>query len=196
MPDDRTSAASLGGIALLERAITYTLGSLHVVESDALSVPTPCRDWDLRELLDHLNDALLALRQAAEVGRVDRVMAGTVPGPDDLVACLRIRACQLLGAWTAGVPDDELVCVAGRPLTAAIVTSTGAIEVAVHGWDVARACGRHHPLPPSLAEEMLDLVPLLVSDADRPGRFAAPVRVQAPAGPADRLLAFLGRDPR
>jgi uncharacterized protein (TIGR03086 family) len=196
MADTRASAASLGGIALLERAITYTLGSLHLVTPDALSVPTPCRDWDLRALLAHLDDALLALHQAGDGGRVDLVTAGAATGPEvDPVARLRVRACQLLGTWTAGVPDDELVSVAGRPLTAAIVTSTGAIEVAVHGWDVARACGRHHPLPPSLAEEMLDLVPLFVTDADRPDRFGPPVRVRAPGGPADRLLAFLGRDP-
>lgn len=197
MADNRTSAATLGGIALLERAITYTLGSLHIVEPAALSVPTPCRDWNLRALLGHLDDALVALHQAADVGRVDTVTARTGTGSDaDLVAGLRVRACQLLGAWAAGVPGDEVVSVAGRPLTAAIVTSTGAIEIAVHGWDVARACGRHHRLPASLADEMLDLVPLLITDADRPGHFAAPVRVQTPVGPADRLLAFLGRDPR
>lgn len=197
MADKRASAASLGGIALLERAIAYTLGSLHIVTPDSLFVPTPCRDWDLRALLAHLDDTLLALHQAGDAGRVDLLTAGAVPGPDvDPVARLRIRACELLGTWTAGMPDDEVVSVAGRPLTAAIVTSTGAIEVAVHGWDVARACGRHHPLPSSLAEEMLDLVPLLVTDADRPGRFGAPVRMQPSGGPADRLLAFLGRDPR
>ena len=67
--------------------------------------------------------------------------------------------------------------------------------MAVHGWDVARACGRDRPVPPSLAEELLDLSPLFVSAADRPGRFAPPVDVPPLAGPGDRLVAFLGRRP-
>jgi hypothetical protein len=75
------------------------------------------------------------------------------------------------------------------------VTSTGALEVAIHGWDVARSCGHRRPIPRSLAEEMLELSPLFITDADRPVRFAAPVDVPPLAGPADRLVAFLGRHP-
>jgi uncharacterized protein (TIGR03086 family) len=70
------------------------------------------------------------------------------------------------------------------------------VEIAVHGWDVAQACGRPRPIPPQLAEELLQLAPLLVTDADRPGRFAPPVAVPAGASPGDRLVAFLGRGPR
>ena len=62
--------------------------------------------------------------------------------------------------------------------------------------DVARACGTDRPMPPSLADELLDLVPAIVDEADRPVRFGPPVAVGRAAGPADRLLAFLGRDPR
>jgi hypothetical protein len=60
---------------------------------------------------------------------------------------------------------------------------------------VARACGLRHPIPSSLADELLDLAPLLVADADRPARFGPVVELAAPASPADRLLAFLGRRP-
>jgi uncharacterized protein (TIGR03086 family) len=193
MTGGRASAASIGGIALLERAINYTLGSLHVVTPGDLSQPTPCPDWDLRALLDHLDDSLLALHQAGDVGRVDAEASGDVGGGADPVARLRNRACRLLGAWTAA--PGGTVSVAGHPLTTGIVTSAGAIEVAVHGWDVARACGRHRPIPPSLAEEMLDLARLFVTATDRPVRFAAAVDVPSPAHPGDRLIAFLGRRP-
>jgi uncharacterized protein (TIGR03086 family) len=194
MADNRAPAASIGGIALLERAINYTLGSLHLVTPVAMSRPTPCRGWDLRTLLAHLDDSLLALHQAVAVGRVD--LDGLPDAhPDDPVAILRGRAAELLGAWTA---DDarRTITVGGSPLTTGIVTGTGAIEITVHGWDVARACGRSRPIPPHLADELLDLAVLVVSGSDRPGRFAGPVRVPPPACPGDRLVAFLGRDPR
>jgi uncharacterized protein (TIGR03086 family) len=196
MPGPRTTAAAIGGLTLLERAINYTLGSLHLVTPDALAHPTPCREWDLRTLLGHLDDSFLALTEAIDGGRVD--LDGRADGPDpsaDPVASARGRAGRLLGA-TATARHLGTISIGDRPLTCGILTSTGAIEVAVHGWDVARACGAAHPIPPSLADELLDLSPLLVTDADRPARFASPVEVPAGAGPADRLVAFLGRSPR
>jgi uncharacterized protein (TIGR03086 family) len=189
----REPAAQAGGIALLERAVNYTLGSAHRVTPDALARPTPCRDWDLRTLLWHLNDSLLALTEAVDLGRVevDPTASGDATDP---VATLRTLCARLLGAW-AGSGGQRLVSIGGNPLTTSIISSTGAIEVAVHGWDVAKACGRHHPIPRSLAEEMLDLCPLLVVDRDRPGRFAAPVAVSDLATASDRLVAYLGRQP-
>jgi uncharacterized protein (TIGR03086 family) len=194
MTRPRATASLLGGIGLLERAINYTLGSLHLVTPAAMSRPTPCRDWDLGALLRHVDDSLTALYEAIDLGRVDLVPPeGDLDG--DPVAAVRDRARRLLGAWAAGGSPDA-VSIAGRPLTPTIVTSTGAVEVAVHGWDVARACGRDRPIPPSLAFELLELSPLLVTEADRPGLFAPPVDVSPLASPGDRLLAFLGRDPR
>ena len=91
--------------------------------------------------------------------------------------------------------DAELVTIGGHTLTSALVAGTGAIEITVHGWDVARACGRTDPVPPALADELLDLAPLLVACTDRPGRFDRPVPVPPGAAPGDRLVAFLGRQP-
>lgn len=190
-----TSAPLLGGVSLLERAIDYTLGSLEAVTPAQLSNPTPCAEWDLRALLDHLNDSLLALHEAAAVGRVfpDGGDWAQTPGVDP-VALLRDRANRLVGAWTAPLPRRE-VSVGEVELTAAVLTTTGAFEVAVHGWDVSAACGRSRPIPAGLAEEMLDLSALLVTGADRPNRFAPAVVAPNGATPGDRLVAFLGRHP-
>ncbi|HEX2315558.1 MAG TPA: TIGR03086 family metal-binding protein [Thermomonospora sp.] len=185
-----------GGIALLERAVTYTLGALAAVTPDALSRPTPCAGWDLRALLVHLNDGLVALHEAVELGHIAvDPPPGDRPGDGaDLVSVVRANATGLLGAWTHAEGPGK-VMIADLPITAAIVTSTGAVEIAVHGWDVARACGVRKPIPDALAEQLLPLSALLVTDQDRPVRFAAPVPLPASANPADLLLAHLGRDP-
>lgn len=190
-----TSAPLLGGVGLLERAIDYALGSLDGVTPAHLSYPTPCAEWDLRALLDHLNDSLLALHEAASIGRVypDAGDWAQTPGVDP-VALLRDRANRLVGAWSAPLPRRE-VSLGELELTTAVLTTTGAFEVAVHGWDVSAACGRTRPIPAGLAEEMLDLSELLVTDADRPARFATPVAAPNGATPGDRLVAFLGRHP-
>jgi len=74
-----------------------------------------------------------------------------------------------------------------------VVACTGAVEIAVHGWDVRAARGRGGPIPPALAAQMLRLCPLLV--AGREGLFGAPVHVPSQASPGDRLVAYLGRTP-
>lgn len=193
------STALIGALGLFERATGYTRTGLQLVTPDQMANTTPCRGWDLRALLHHLDDSLGALQEAADVGSIELAPADLgrrqpQPVSDDLVASLRARMSRLLGAWH-GNDDSEPVFVAGHPLPASVLACTGALEVAVHGWDVVRACGQDRPLPPLLAAELLDLAPLLVRDQDRPARFTAAVALPAPATPGDRLLAFVGRRP-
>jgi uncharacterized protein (TIGR03086 family) len=185
-----------GGVELLERALNYALGSLRLVTPPAMAHPTSCRSWDLRALLRHIDDSLSALHEAGAFGYVDIEAAEDDRDPTvDPVSTLRNRACLLLGAWT-NADSPRVISIADHPLTTCIVTGAGAVEIAVHGWDVAQACGAHRPIPPALAEELLLLAPLLVADADRPAHFAAPVDVPSRSSSGDRLLAFLGRHPR
>ncbi|HEX6470024.1 MAG TPA: TIGR03086 family metal-binding protein [Streptosporangiaceae bacterium] len=190
------------GVGLLERALGYALAGLDAVTPDALPGPTPCRGWDLRALLAHLNDSLAALGEAADDHCVDlEVVPWTAARNDlDAVARCRDRARRMLGSW-AGEADragdrDRVVAVGGRPMRSTMVACVGAVEVAVHGWDIQRSCGRPRPIPPALAAELLEIVPMLVTGAERPAKFAAPVPVAPSAPPGDRLVAFLGRDPR
>ena len=191
MSAGRTSPALVGGVAVLERAIAYALGGLALVTPEALVRATPCAAWNLRDLLGHLHDSMAALQDGAETERVTFVPA-EVGG--ELVPLLRNRAVQLLGAW-ANADGSALVWVHGQPVTAPLMAGAGAIEVAVHGWDVAAACGHPRPIPDDLAGELLDLAAVLVRESDRPGRFGPPVPVPAIAPPGARLLAFLGRRP-
>ncbi|WP_433511765.1 TIGR03086 family metal-binding protein [Nonomuraea sp. CA-143628] len=195
---DTAGDAWLGGVALLGRAADYALNCLRLVTSADLDRPTPCHGWDLRTLLAHTNDSFAALTEAAALGHVALVPPLSDDDNDrhgygDDHDSLRNRATRLLRAWAGST--DATVSVGGCPLTAAMVSAVGAVEVAVHAWDVARACGHPRPIPDDVAAELLPLARLFVTDADRPARFAVPLNA-APRAPAqDRLLAYLGRDP-
>lgn len=91
--------------------------------------------------------------------------------------------------------SNRLIRVGGRPITATLLAQTGAIEIAVHGWDVAATCGTGRPIPPELAVDMLAVCRLIVTDATRYPMFAAPIAISHRASPGDRLVAFLGRQP-
>ena len=190
--------ALIAAPGLLGHAVSYALATTAHATPQDLPLATPCEEWDLRTLLLHVSDSLGVLTEALRAGQIG---PGSPPAPEptadaDPVACLRRRARGLLGACAAASAEEHLVAIADRELTAGMVTAAGAIEIAVHGWDISMACGVRRPLPSALAAELLPLAPLLIPRATRPGLFADPVPVPEAACTGDRLVAFLGRQPR
>ncbi len=181
---------------LLEPSISYALGVALAVTPELLSRPTPCGKWDLRMLLRHACESLAAFGEGIEAGRV-----GLDPAAEDgdLAAdpgrAFRRRAGQLLDAWTGPGRQRQVIDIAGCPLASGALAAAAALEVAVHGWDISRACGQRQPIPRVLAVDLLAIAPVLVPRTGRHPLFAAPVTVAAAAGPSDRLAAFLGRSP-
>lgn len=189
-------APLLESLEMLERAVGYTRLQLQSVTPQMLCLPTPCEGWRLGALLEHMAESLDALTEAADLGHVavtDLPLPVCLPSPVDAVERLRVRACTLLGAWSA-VARDEQVMVGDRPLSSSLLACAGALEVAVHGWDVSQATGVRAPIPAALARELLIWVDVLVSDADRPDRFDHPITGPS-IGPSSKLLMSLGREP-
>ena len=191
-----------GATGLLAGAIGYTLGVCALVGPGEMMLPTPCADWNLGMLLAHLSDSMADLETAIRTGNLDLERP-----PDhavgDPVEILRDRAAQLLCAAYSYSGPEHFVAVGGLPMPVGLVACTGAVEIAVHGWDVSAArgrasgggagCGGVRPIPAGLATPMLRLGPLIVTG--REGLFAVPVDVPAQASPGDRLVGYLGRRP-
>ncbi|MBO8190460.1 TIGR03086 family protein [Streptomyces oryzae] len=205
-PDSSARAAEL-----LRHAVGYALGTAQCVTPALLHLPTPCTEWDLGGLMSHADDSLAALHEGMAQGTValhpdpaqgaargDGYAAETgPPARGDPAAAFRLRAARLLGAWTAAGPRRRLIVVADAPLTATALALTGAVEMAVHGWDIARATGSaDRPIPAPLAVRLLPVARHLIPhEGARHPLFAAELPVAPGAPPGDRLLAFLGRDP-
>jgi uncharacterized protein (TIGR03086 family) len=207
-----------GATGLLAGALRYALSVCALVKPTELASPTPCAEWDIRALLWHLGESVADLEAGLRTGSLDDTwrevpteagprtpslddtwQAGPpparLPGDGDAgpLGVLRERAAALLCACYDGGPAGRFVVVGGLPLPAGIVACTGAMEVAVHGWDVSAALGRGGNIPPGLATRLLALCPFLATS--REGLFAAAVPVSPEASPGDRLLGYLGRDP-
>lgn len=196
---------------LLAQVAAYTCEAVRAVARADLSAPTPCRQWDLRALLLHLNSSLGSLIAMLQDGR-----AGPAAGPG-AAAAGRCRAADLLTddvgtllATAVCYRTERLVrvhetlrrgegpgaiLVGGRRLAGDTVAAAGAVEIAVHGWDVSAACGRALPIPDAPAAELLELAARIVDGAARPGLFAAAVSPPPGSRPGDRLVELLGRAP-
>jgi len=101
--------------------------------------------------------------------------------------------CGVLSEWTSA---DQRACLLGlTPLPADVVLEVAALEVAVHGWDVSRACAPDRDLPTELAAALLPVAVRRISTVDRAGRFGPVVAVVRRRDPAALLLAQVGRRP-
>jgi uncharacterized protein (TIGR03086 family) len=177
-------------IELLDRALGYTRGILADLDHEApsLALRTPCRGWDLGQLLAHMEDALDAFAEGAggAVSLEPRIPAVA------RAAALRQKACALLGAWSNQRP--EFVTIGDQSAPTSVVAMAAALEITVHGWDVAQAIGRAAPIPEELAARLLPVADALVSPHDRGPLFAPVLDVPEDSSAEVHLLAFLGRD--
>ena len=197
---------------LLDQAAGYCLSSLEVVTPSALHGETPCAGWDLEALLNHLGESLSALCEGARDGHIaldppagvgsDRPRgdpggpAETTEPAGERVDDLRRVIGDLLRDWRRIPPSDNVFSISNLPLDISLVESVAAIEIAVHGWDVFETCGVPGEIPEQLALALLPIASSVIDEALRPMLFAAPISIDASAGPSDRLVAFLGRRPR
>lgn len=174
---------------LLELAVGFVLTAVQAVTPQMLTRPTPCEHWDLNMLVLHVGDSLAALHEGMSLGNVQTVPPQREP-VDDPVSALRVQAVRVLKASAA----QETVAIGDRRLAGGLMAVTGALEVAVHAWDISQAAGEGRPIPQVLADALLKVGPLVVPETRGP-LFAEPVDPGPRAGPGDRLVAFLGRRP-
>lgn len=179
---------------LLEQAVRYALTATEPVRPDHLRRPTPCRGWDLGMLLLHASESLTALAEGLGDGSIALCARPRARQPAaDPALAFRSRARTLLAACGDRIQRPDFVAIADCPMAAGVLVAAGALEIAVHGWDVAEACGNRRAIPSPLAVELLKVAPMLIADADRDRLFAPAATVPPAASPSDRLAAFLGR---
>lgn len=185
------------GVELLAQALAYARLALTAITTEDLARPTPCLGWSLADLLGHLDDALDAFAEAAD-GRVwlapatPALLAPTAPAAAELQA----KADALIGAWSH---PAAVVHVGAAAVPAETLARAAALELAVHGNDVARSVRspravRLRRLPAPLALALADVAGELAPAGGRSGRFDPPRPVPPGADASTRLLAGLGRD--
>jgi uncharacterized protein (TIGR03086 family) len=173
-------------------------GVVGNIADEQLRDPTPCTEYDVGQLQDHVLGWLTNFADgfADPAGRAPRAEISGYRAPADTEAEVRSAAARLDRALRGGA--------AARPLRLGEAAMPGELaagmilwEYQVHGWDLALATGQRWCPPPGASEASLRFAPaMLTEDYQGEGKaFAAPVGVPATAPPLDRLLGLSGRDP-
>jgi uncharacterized protein (TIGR03086 family) len=184
---------SIDDVTALERAyddLTRVVSDLTV---DALSTPTPCSDWDVRTLLNHVLGTA-EMFAAANAGRAVGEDAGDLVG-DDPAGALQRTARANLAAWRQDGALDGLRTYPWGTFPAPVGLVINVSEVAVHSWDLARASGQVAHIDRDVAATVYEFYRQMpLDDLRTKGVFGAEVAVPAAAPVPDRLLALLGRE--
>ena len=171
-------------LSLYGRASEWTLG--NVAAATDLDARTPCEEWDVRSLMNHMLET-----QQYFVGSA-RGEDVSPPGPNPP---------EILGA------DPVADFREARDETLRVFSEDGVIEKTfpalgvafsdqlLHGWDLARAAGQDATMPEDLAEAAFQMVHGRFTDEQRKGIFGPEIQVPADAPAQDKLLAYTGRSP-
>lgn len=186
-------------VDMLQRACDITDRVMSGVQPAQLGGPTPCHDWTVRELMEHMVSSTDFFADAAEHGAVAEDRGWPSYPPGELLAAYRRHAGRLVAAFRApGVMDRPMVILAGPP-TATFCLQIAISERFVHAWDLASATGQSFAEGADIAEALL-ASPEYVSvnsevRSNTPPPLGPELAVQSGAGPVEHLVAFLGRDP-
>jgi uncharacterized protein (TIGR03086 family) len=181
------------------RQLTRLVRGVH---DDQLTAPTPCPDYTLGDLLEHVHGLALAFTLAArkeQLPEVDTAPSGDASRlPQDWRTAIATRLADLAAAWQDEAAWQGMTSVAGVTMPAADMAAVAVDEVVVHGWDVARSSGQDFEVD----EASLAVASAFVGAVSGPdqadmrsGIFGPVVAVAEDASPLDRLIGDTGRDP-
>jgi uncharacterized protein (TIGR03086 family) len=189
---------------LLTSLDTALDGAGHLVgavAADQWELPTPCSDWTVRQLVNHLvggnrlfarvlrGEPLPPPDQLGRRGSVDQL-------GDDAAAAFAGSADELRAALRGPEVMAGTYTVPAGTLPGPALVQLRTVEMLVHGWDLARATDQQVPFPEELADHGLTFSRGMLTRLPAGRQPFGPSRPVADEAPAiDRLAALLGRTP-
>jgi uncharacterized protein (TIGR03086 family) len=180
-------------INVYAEAIQRNQKRVENLRADQLDDPTPCTEWTVQALLDHIIGGYRMF--AAALG------APVPESANDPAEAHRAAGDAAVRAF--GAPDAmqrSLVLLPVGEVPGEVALGLALTDAVVHGWDLAKATGQDTTIDESLAAMLLvGLEQSVTADMRQPAGgmpvFAPPVPVDANRPAGDRLVAFLGRQP-
>jgi uncharacterized protein (TIGR03086 family) len=159
--------------------------------------PTPCTEWDVRTLLNHLIlwTSYSLERRAHGESVAPEMMERDFAAEPGFAAGYRRQLDRALVAWAEPSVWDQELNVMGSPTPASDVAALLVTEMVLHAWDLAVATGQPYTVDDTAATAALAAVEANADLFRQYKGFAEPVPVPADASALDKTLAASGRDP-
>jgi uncharacterized protein (TIGR03086 family) len=180
-----------------ERAVEGFGRRVHAVGTAQWNDPTPCDEWDVRTLVNHVTveqlwgPPLLAGRSVDDIGdRLDGDQLG-----DDPVATWDAAVGAALIAFGAPGAIDRTVSLSRGSTPAIEYLWEMTVDALIHTWDLARGIGADDALDADLVAVAYERILPIAPSLQQSGLFAPPVPVPDDDPLQDRLIGLFGRQP-
>jgi uncharacterized protein (TIGR03086 family) len=176
-----------------QRAVPVVLG----ITDERLADPTPCSEYDVRALTDHLIQVVINFQALAAKKNAD--FASVPHYIDDDAGDWRARfadeTARLVAAWAAPGAEEGTSGSMGFPARTVGHMVLG--DLTVHAWDLARATGQEFTPDPAVVGEIGPALAEMAPMGRKGGVFGEPFPLPDDEGVSDfdRVLALTGRDP-
>ncbi|HKV22321.1 MAG TPA: TIGR03086 family metal-binding protein [Mycobacterium sp.] len=173
-----------------EATLAVLQSALHPIADDDLSKQTPCREFDIAGLTDHLMNSIAVIGGAASAELPERDASDSVER--QVIAAAR----PALDAWhRRGL--DGTVAFGDSEAPARVMAGILSLEFLVHAWDYAASLGRSLDVPASLSDYVMEIAQRVITPEGRSrAGFDDPIDFAADGDSLDKLLAYTGRQPR
>jgi uncharacterized protein (TIGR03086 family) len=166
------------------------------ITPDQLANRTPCAEYDVRALVDHLLQWGPSLAAAGRKEIVPPPESGVDLTAGDWQGDLLELLDRMAEAWAPPSAWEGTTRMGGpAELPAAVIGDMIVSELAVHGWDLAVATDQKLVLADDLLTHLYDTVAANAGQGRDLGLFGPEVTVPADAPTLDRALGLTGRDP-
>jgi uncharacterized protein (TIGR03086 family) len=184
---------------VLEEAHRALRTTVLGVAPNAWSLPTPCAEWNVTQVLQHAAGDQLAFDAAITGGPGPSENPFTPSGQlDDAPLAIIDRSLRAsTNAWSTVSKEgaDAPTPLPQGALAPWIGVGACALDAAVHAWDIAVATGQPSPLSLALADELMTVATCIVEPLRGYGAYAAPLAPHSDDDEAAALLRYLGRQP-
>ena len=182
-----TQQTSYDPLTLYEGAVQWTGSKMNGVQLHHLTSPTPCTEWNVQALMNHLVDG--AARAAAAFSGAEPA-ARSGDGTAENYAASTAKALEQ--AKAPGAIDRTVKGFRGDVPARDFLTGSF-MDTLTHGWDMAVATGQDPMMSAHLAEACYAIYKPRVETFRGGTAFAAEVEVPEGASTQAKLLAILGR---
>jgi uncharacterized protein (TIGR03086 family) len=169
--------------------------NVHLVGAEQWHDETPCDEWDVRNLVNHVTVEQLwvpPLVAGSSVGDIGDRFDGDQLGADP-VATWDSALLAAVDAFAApGALDSKVQVSSGEQLTAQYCFEM-TTDALIHSWDLARGIGADETLDPELVGLVYEQILPIADQLQDTGMFAPPVPVPDDAPLQTKLLALFGR---
>lgn len=182
---------------MYERALKRTGEVVANTTPGQLGDSTPCGDWDVRTLLNHIVAGCVTFAAGGSGEKVS-MSDGTDHLGDDHVAAYEKASADAAAAFNAPGAIDKNFTLPWGDTPGQMALGLAVADAAVHGWDLAKATGQPADIDDDIAEAVYGMTSSMMKplgDYPRGESFGEPVDVPDDAPIADKALAYLGRQP-